>query len=272
MSIHSKGPLSDELTNNISDERIKKNIQRKLRSFEGKSINLADLVIFPSHSAKELFSQEFKVEMDKKKVKIIYNGIDLNHINNVLKDETIFEQYKINNNFDLILLNIASHSKEKNIDLLLKVVSNLITVFKKKVLLINIGKGELTNKLKKTANDLNIYENVIFLGQLPNNDVIKLMKKIDIFIMTSEKVVFDLALLEALACGASIFVTENGGNKEIIRDGYNGYFFDNLDPNLMAKKIVEADLLKTSKNALISAKKFTIEKMVNEYYSIYNQL
>ena len=68
---------------------------------------------------------------------------------------------------------------------------------------------------------------VKFLGQIPNVDVIRLMKVCDYFIMPSTNVVFDLVILEALAAGITILASSEGGNKEIIIDGKNGYLIAN---------------------------------------------
>jgi len=45
--------------------------------------------------------------------------------------------------------------------------------------------------------------------------------------MPSERVVFDMVILEALASGLPIIASDEGGNREIISDGKNGYLLKN---------------------------------------------
>ena len=119
---------------------------------------------------------------------------------------------------------------------------------------------------------MGIKNNVKFLGKLSNNEVIKFIKLSDIFIMTSEKVIFDLVVLEALACGICCVVSNDGGNKEIIKDGINGYLIETNDIDKIAQKIISLDTNKTKFNAIETAKQFSVNKMVNEYFQLYKSM
>jgi len=273
LSVHSKGPLSDELKNMSRSKKISDKINKELKILEKRSIESADVITFPSKASREYFENSLEINLDDDKVRIIYNGIDYEYIKNINADEKILHKYSISkNNYELILLNISAHEHEKKIDVLLKVIQRLKFTYKKNVLLVNIGVGSLTDLLIKTTNDIGISNNVRFLGKIPNDDVIKFLKLSDIFIMTSEKVIFDLVVLEALACGKCVIVSNDGGNKEIIRDGENGYLIDIKDVDKISQKIISINFDKTKMKALETAKQFSVKKMAKEYSHLYESI
>lgn len=272
-SVHSKGPLSDELKNMSRSKKLSNRINDKLKILEKRSIECADIITFPSNASREYCENSLETKLNDDKVKIIYNGIDYEFIKNINVDEKILHKYSISKSeYDLTLLNISAHEREKKIDVILKVIHKLKFSYNKNVLLVNIGVGINTNNLIKITNELGINKNVKFLGKVPNNEVIMLLKSIDIFIMTSEKVIFDLVVLEALACGKCVMVSNDGGNKEIIQDGENGYLIDSKDVDKIAYKINSIDYSKTKLKAIETAKNYSIEKMANEYFQLYESL
>ena len=86
--------------------------------------------------------------------------------------------------------------------------------------------------------------------------------------------IFDISLLEALACGTCCVVSNDGGNKEIIKDGVNGFLIDTNDVEGIAKKIISILPYKDNvkENAIKTAQQFSVERMVNEYFELYESL
>lgn len=237
LTIHSKGTQVSEMKecnfrSKYFQDRLLEFSKREAEAF----LNF-DLITFPSNAAREIFLQEIKFNnANFEKTKIIYNGIDQERIRNIQADD-VLNKYKIQkNNYDITLLNVAQHVKPKNIDLIIKSLKILRDEFNTKALLVNIGEGYLTEDYKSLIEIYKLSEQVKFLGMISNDDVIKLMKSLDIFIQASEKVVFDLVVLEALVSGIKVIVSEEGGNKEII-NGVNGTFISCLDDESIAKDI-----------------------------------
>lgn len=273
MTVHSKGPLSDEIRNMAKGKKLQSNIDRKIKEIELKNIELAEFITFPSVAARVYFENSLNVKLNESKVKIIYNGIDFNKIQKI-EDDGILNKYAICKKEDqLLLLNIAAHTSEKNIDILLQVIKYLKFKLKRDVLLINIGaKGRCTLMLKSLIKKLDIEQNVKFLGKIKNDDVLKMLKATDQFIMTSSKVIFDLVVLEALASGACCVVSNEGGNKEIITDGENGYLIEIDSIEKIALKINLINTLYTRKKAIETAKQFSVQNMVKEYFDVYESV
>jgi glycosyltransferase involved in cell wall biosynthesis len=138
--------------------------------------------------------------------------------------------------------------------------------------MINIGNGVETGLLHSLVNKLHLNNNVYFLGKIPNKDVISLMKLCECFVITSQNVVFDLVILEALACGMTVFASDDGGNREIIKNGINGYLLSNNNPFDVANMLLKCDPLKVKNNAILTAQNYSNKFMVEEYEKLYIKL
>ena len=64
---------------------------------------------------------------------------------------------------------------------------------------------------KKTVKLAAKLEKVHFLGEIPRDQVRRLLKKGDVFILPSRDEVFPTSLLEAMAEGKGVIVSEVGG-------------------------------------------------------------
>lgn len=270
LTVHSKGGFVYERYTNGSQSCIKD----YLTEIEKVSIDQADYIVFPSIAAKDLFIRNNQYTPSENKIKIIYNGVDLEYIANIEPKTTLFHEYAIDRTkYDVILINVAEHVVQKNIDMVLQIVGYLKNKYKVNPLLINIGGyTSLTNKLNKQIDELYINENVRFLGNLPNEKVIMFLKLSDMFLSTSYDVIFDLSVLEAMASGCPVIVSDNGGNREIIRNGFNGYLVPCNSLEKYAEVILEGDLSSVKHNASETIKHFTIYTCVQRYIDIYKSL
>jgi glycosyltransferase involved in cell wall biosynthesis len=236
----------------------------------------SDLVTFPSRAAERIFLEALNIEDNKKqKTEIVYNGIDLDRIKSFLNapGENIFSKYGVRaSDSQLKIINVAEHVKEKNISLLLKSVELLNKVYKKGSILISIGQGPLSRELKKLCSELSVADKIFFLGNISNEDVIKFLKECDFMVMTGEKVVFDLVILEAMSAGTSVIASKTGGNLEVIVDFENGYFIEPLSGETLAEMLLKVVPGQVRDKAIKTAESFSKQKMVNKYREIYRSL
>lgn len=264
LTIHSKGSIVSDFLDYHKNDIFLNSLINRFKEIELESVEKADIITFPSIASKNLFINDVPIQ-NENKIKIIYNGINKKYINQIIPDSKYFKR---TNNYDIFLLNVADHIKTKNIDLILNAIKILKEKFHKNVYFINLGTGPLTKKLLKLSNELEIKNNIRFLGRIPNEEIIKLMKECDYFISPSSKVIFDIVIIEALACGAKVIASNIGGNKEIIKDGINGYLIDNITSENIAKTIIKAE----SNNLLnpeFGIDDFEINKIVNDYVKLY---
>ncbi|NMC99395.1 MAG: glycosyltransferase family 4 protein [Bacteroidales bacterium] len=270
VTFQSKGSIVNEIndSHNTSKDSL---FGKYMFKQEAYVIKNANLITFPSFASFSLMRNSHpEIEFDKLNVKIIYNGINVSQISNILKRS----ERKLNDK--LRIINVAQHIEQKQIDktlLILKELKNTIDFE-----FVNIGDGRLLEKNIQLSKELGLNNKVKFLGKLPYEEVIKQLFQSDIFIMTSRDVIFDLITLEAMAVGLPVLVSADGGNLELIENNINGFL---ISPDKSSEIIKILTQLKNDFNFYkrISEKakttileKYTVETMCNEYYKIYEEL
>lgn len=157
------------------------------------------------------------------RVLVIPNPLDLDEISEVREntDCQIRQSLGIKEE-EQFLLFVGSLVKVKNVDGLIKALSNLRTNFK----LVIVGEGSERPKIEKLAKGLGLKDKVILLGQKPHKETLGIMNSCDVFLLPSKSEVFPNTILEALALGKPAIATKIGGIPEIKSE--NLYLIGNI--------------------------------------------
>jgi glycosyltransferase involved in cell wall biosynthesis len=102
------------------------------------------------------------------------------------------------------------------------------------------GDGPLRPQLERLVNDLEIAERVEFRGEVPHEELPRMLGQADVFVSTSRSDGNNVSLNEAMACGAFPIATDIPANRAWIKHGHNGLLFPCQDANLLAERIIEA--------------------------------
>ncbi len=103
--------------------------------------------------------------------------------------------------------------------------------------LLAIGRDDgIGAELKRHAEDLNISNNISWLGEL--SDVGRLLAASDVFVLPSHQEGFSNALLEAMAASLPVIATAVGGNIDAVRDNATGVLVNVEDPKGLAAAIL----------------------------------
>ena len=81
---------------------------------------------------------------------------------------------------------------------------------------------------------------------------------------------FGLVLIEAMACGTPVLAYRRGSIPEIIDHGVTGYICDNMSE--MAQAVAGLRLIDRNRCREIFEKRFTVERMVNDYLALYERM
>lgn len=231
------------------------------------SINQSDGVTTVSEDLKEDTYKHFEIQKD---IKVIPNFIDFNRFSLQPKDH--FKKAIAPNN-ERILIHTSNFRKVKRTEDVIKMFQKVQEKIPSKLLMVGDGPERTANE--QLCRELNICENVRFLGK--QDAIEEILSVSDLFLMPSESESFGLAALEAMACKVPIITTNAGGLPELNVDGYCGYMSNVGDIEDMAQKavlILENDetLKEFKEHAYLRAKDFDLKKILPMYIDYYTEV
>lgn len=170
----------------------------------------ADLIVSVSEEIKRDLIDNYNIKEDK--IKVIYNSYDIHGIKEMAKEEIEDKYSEIFN--QPVIITAGRLNKQKGHWHLIRAFSKVKEVIPNAKLVI-LGEGELESYLKELASDLNIIDDVHFLGFQKNP--FKYIARSKTFVMTSFHEGFPNALSEAMACGVPVISSDcKSGPREIL--------------------------------------------------------
>ncbi len=227
------------------------------------SINQSDVVTAVSEDLRKDTFKHFNVLRD---IKVIPNFVDLDKFKRQRKDHF---KTAICPNGEKLIVHISNFRKVKRVDDVVRIFKNILETVPSKLLL--VGDGPERAVVESLCRELNIYEDVRFLGKL--EAIEEVLSVADLFIMPSEKESFGLAALEAMACEVPVISSNAGGIPELNIDGVTGFTSEIGNVEEMTQNALhilsEENLESFKANALVEAKKYDIEKILPMYEHAY---
>ncbi len=204
--------------------------------------------------------------------KIIPCGIDLEKFNPKVSPLNKFSKIK-----GPKILYFGRLDRRKGLPELLKSFPLIKKEFKNAVLIV-AGRGPLEKKCKKLARKLKILDSVFFEGFIEENKVPSYYASCDVYCspaLGGES--FGIVLLEAMAVGKPVLASKIPGYDFVVKNNFNGVFFNPKDHFDIAKKTIKVlknkKLRETlSKNALEFSKRYSWDKIALEFESLYFEL
>ncbi len=129
---------------------------------------------------------------------------------------------------------VARMTEQKNYPFLIQVFSKLVVKYPS--LRVSVaGDGILHDQVVDLINQNHLENNVTLLGVLPRSD--SLLKQSKVLVLGSHYEGNPLCVLEAMASGCVVVSTSVGGIPDIVKDGENGFLFDEGDLDGFAAKL-----------------------------------
>jgi len=100
------------------------------------------------------------------------------------------------------------------------------------------GGGSQAPALKALAAGLNVADRVHFLGHLSHERLVGVLRRLDVFALSSKHESFGAAAVEAMAAGLPVVATDVDGFREVVADGVTGLLVPAGDPRCMADALV----------------------------------
>jgi glycosyltransferase involved in cell wall biosynthesis len=203
---------------------------------------------------------------DVKKMKLIKNGVVI--YNGIpepefVKRETARQFFEKKIKIDLkdkyLIGSIGRLDYSKNYEFLIEVFPEILKIKPESIVVI-IGEGQERKKLENLIEKLNLKEKIFLIGELKDSS--KYLKGFDLFVLPSRYEGFSITLIEVLFAEIPVIASDVGGNKELLGEDYVFKLNDKID-----------FLSKFNKKLTFPKKdKFTIEKTIDNYLKVYNNL
>lgn len=137
-----------------------------------------------------------------------------------------------------------------------------------------IGDGHERESLERLAREQDVIAQVEFVGRVEHNRLPEWYAQADIFILPSQNEGMSNAMLEALAAGLPLLVTDTGGTAEVLEDGKNGLLLKQQSAQDIADKIerLYVDVALRKRMASASREKaetMSWENIARQYAAVY---
>jgi glycosyltransferase involved in cell wall biosynthesis len=205
-----------------------------------------------------------------RKITTILNGVDITHIQQTPKTskKDFCAEFNIKESSNVIFM-AASFRYPKDQVTVIKACKQLGHNYH--VLL--AGEGPLLQQAKDTAQELNMTDQVHFLGF--RNDIARIMKSVDLNVLSTDYEGMSGVTLESLASGVPFLGSDVPGITEIVPG--KAFLFEKGNAAALAEKIENVlnseDLYRSMReSALESVKQYDMEIMINAHLKAYNKL
>jgi glycosyltransferase involved in cell wall biosynthesis len=226
-----------------------------------------DAVICPSKFAKKALKK-----FDKKlEPYVVSNGVNLSKFKlNGGKFKNKHSSKK------KTILYVGRLHMEKSVHTLIEAMPYILKELKNTRLEI-VGTGHLREDLEKLAGKLGVSENITFKGKVSEKNLLEEYNECDLFVLPSIAELEGMVVLEAMACGKPILISNSKLSASSDFVNGNGLIFKLQDPKDLAKKAIiilnnEKMIKKMSAESCKQAQAYDINKSVDKLEKIYSEV
>ena len=246
-------------------DRSGERVNQHVYDIERAGMQAADSVIAVSNFTRNFCVGRYGVGPDK--VRVVYNAIDLNGGNAIREGPIEFRRD------DRLVLFLGRLTMQKGPEYFVAAAKKVLEKMEN-VKFVMAGSGDMFRRVIELAADLGIGHKILFTGFLRGDDVEKIFKMADLFVMPSVSEPFGLVPLEAMSHNVPVIISKQSGVSEVVTHALKVDFWD---INEMANKIIavlrHAPLQETLKqNAHFEIRKFSWGDTADACRQIYQEL
>lgn len=171
----------------------------------------------------------------KEKTTIFPWGIDLDRFK---PDKNLQLREKLGWEQSFILLSLRSWEEIYGVDVFVKAFIDASKEIPQ-LRLILLGEGSQRDLIHKMVSNAGISDKVFFGGVIPQKELPQFYHASDLYVSASYSDGSSVSLMEALASGLPVLVSDIPGNKEWIKEEDNGWLFETGNIEHLKNKIIE---------------------------------
>lgn len=228
---------------------------------ERRALREADRIVANSKYTKQNIIREYGISSEK--IDVVHNAVEPEFASS----RFVFKPY------DRIVLFLARVTLQKGPEYFLYAAKKVLEK-NPNVKFILAGTGDMLPRMIQLSIDLGIADNVIFTGKAQGEEVKKLYRMADVYVLPSVSEPFGITVLEAMASGTPTIVSKQCGLSQVMSHVLKVDFWD---VNEMANKILallEYPALHSTlkENGFSQALSFTWEKSAEDLIGVYRKV
>lgn len=196
-------------------------------------------------------------------------GVSMDHFKPVKSSGRIEKKHDLH---DFTILFVGRLAEEKGVIYLLEAVARLKQAGKQCRALI-VGIGPVESELNEYITAHNLQDVVLMVGWVGQEELPEYYAAADVFVGPSLREAQGIVFIEALAAGLPVVTTNQGGMKDFIKNGENGFMVDGRSSEalftILSKLHSDRSLLKRlAKNASQSIRDgYSWDSTIDRYYA-----
>ena len=223
VSVHTGKPLVVHLHSTEFD-RSGENVNQQVYDIERAGLHGADRVICVSYLTRGIVLSRYSVPAQK--VNVVYNAVE--PASSDMPEETPIARD------EKLVLFLGRITMQKGPEYFLHAAKKVLEKYKK-VRFVIAGSGDMTGQIVELVAALGIGRYVTFTGFLRGDDVARVFRMADLYVMPSVSEPFGIAPLEALSHNVPVIISKQSGVSEVLTHVLKVDFWD-VDE--MANKII----------------------------------
>lgn len=215
-------------------------VNSEVFNIELQGFRKADMVVAVSGRTKKKVIEKYGISPDK--VKVVYNGIDFNNNSAVVEHKLD----KLKRDGNSIVLYVGRITLQKGPDYFVEMAEKVLR-YEPDTFFVVSGSGDMEEQMIRSVASKGLSGKFIFCGFLRGEELAKIYKAADIFVMPSVSEPFGLVPLEAMIYDVPVLISKESGVSEVLSTALKSHFWDVDD---MTDKVVGVLRHKKLKNHL----------------------
>jgi glycogen synthase len=239
-------------------------IDNRVMDIERQAMQESDLIIVVSHFIKRRLMEHYGVP--EWKIRVVHNAAEPT-------DPSITHDASKIKESDKIVLFIGRVTLQKGPDYFVE-AANKVLEKDPNVKFIMAGSGDMLNRMIERTAELGISSKFIFPGFVNREEVAKLNKIADVFVMPSVSEPFGIVPLEAMAQETPAIISRQSGVSEVLNHVLKVDFWDvnDIASKILAVLHYQSMTHQIKHHGAIEVRNMTWELPANKCIAIYNEL
>jgi len=196
-------------------DRSGEHVNQMIYDIERQGMERADKIIAVSHFTRNIIIGRYGISGEK--VEVVYNGVERN-------GSWSLSETGINTDEKIVLF-LGRITMQKGPEYFLHAAKKVLELMDN-VKFVMAGSGDMMHRAIEMAAELGIGHKVLFTGFLRGEDVQKIYKMADLYVMPSVSEPFGIAPLEALDNDVPVIISKQSGVSEVLMHALKVDFWD----------------------------------------------